>query len=70
MVNPDAWICENISEVIFFIMLLPQYTRPASQDGKRGLNVQHRRDRKVSWYNPEELLVLHLTDVRPDLCLR
>lgn len=69
MVNPDAWICENISEVIF-IILLPQYTRPASQEDKWGLNAQHRRDRKVSWYNAEELLVLHVTEVRPDLHLR
>lgn len=39
--------CENISKVIFFV-LLPQHTRPASQEEKWGLNTQHRRDRKVS----------------------
>lgn len=40
-------ICENISKVIF-VTLLPQHTRPASQEEKWGLNIQCRRDRKVS----------------------
>lgn len=41
-------ICENISKVTLFVMLLFQHTRPSSQEDKWGHNMWCKRDRKVS----------------------